>query len=354
MPVEDIILSEKEIKKIRKILESSKNPLILFDDDADGLSSFLLIYRYMKEGKGAIIKKFPYISKDYLRKVEELNPDLIIILDLAKVSEEFIEGTNKQILWIDHHEPQNPSQCNVMYFNPRNKGDGKEHIPVSYMCYQIVQQDLWIAMAGFVGDWFLYPLKEKFIERYPDLLLKDAETPPQALFGSQIGKISKIFNFLLKGTVKDAMKYTKILTRIKSPNEILKGETPQGKKILKEFEKKNIEYEQLRDNALEQVREDDPVLLFNYPSSKNSFTSELSNELLFHYPKKVIIIARENNGEMKCSLRSSGDIFVSEILRKALQEVRGHGGGHDYACGACIEKDDFDRFLEIVREEIKN
>ena len=38
------MLEEKDYAEIRKELETSKNPLFLFHDDPDGLTSFLLLY----------------------------------------------------------------------------------------------------------------------------------------------------------------------------------------------------------------------------------------------------------------------------------------------------------------------
>lgn len=39
------MLKEDEIKMIKEELDSCKRPLFFFHDDADGLSSFLLMYR---------------------------------------------------------------------------------------------------------------------------------------------------------------------------------------------------------------------------------------------------------------------------------------------------------------------
>ena len=97
--------------------------------------------------------------------------------------------------------------------------------------------------------------------------------------------------------------------------------------------------------------DDNKMLLFTY-SNRMSFTGDLSNELLYRFPKKLILVAREKDGEMKCSLRSSGSLSVSKILKKALVEIEGYGGGHEHACGACINKKDFEKFVENIRKEL--
>ena len=39
------MLTKKEINEIRENIENSKNPLFFYDDDPDGVCSFLLLYK---------------------------------------------------------------------------------------------------------------------------------------------------------------------------------------------------------------------------------------------------------------------------------------------------------------------
>ena len=45
---------DKWYKEIRDLVQSSENPLFFFDDDEDGLCSFLLLWKHIKKGKGII------------------------------------------------------------------------------------------------------------------------------------------------------------------------------------------------------------------------------------------------------------------------------------------------------------
>ena len=74
------MLTPKEVQFVREELASAKNPLFFYDDDADGLASFLILYRIHREGKGAILKTSSILDERSLRKVEELNPDKIFVL----------------------------------------------------------------------------------------------------------------------------------------------------------------------------------------------------------------------------------------------------------------------------------
>jgi len=342
-------LKESEINKIREELKNSQRPIFLFHDDADGLCSFLLLYRYLKEGKGVVIKSRPYIDEKFSHKVINYEADKVFILDIAVVKQEFIDEVKRKVIWIDHHSPLDLER--VDYFNPRIHQDDIIY-PVTNICYDIVKQDIWIAMAGCIGDWFLPSFKDEFLKEYPDLFDKDMENPGEILFNSKIGLLVKMINFVLKGSTKDANKCMKVFTRINSPYEILDQTTSRGKFIHARYLKINQEYEELLQQAKKSPK-DDMFLIFKYPDNKMSFTGDLSNELLYLHPDKIVIVAREKSGEMRMSLRSS-NVNLRQILPKALVGLEGYGGGHEFACGASVKSEQFDTFISNLRNEVSN
>lgn len=338
-------LKAEEIQEIRNELLESARPLFFFDDDADGISSYLLFYRFVREGKGVILKTRPVLDERFLRSVKEFQPDKIFVMDMPEITREFIEGTNTPIIWLDHHQPN--ALPGTKYFNPmvNTKGDNR---PASYWAYKIVDQDQWIGMAGCVGDWHLPDFAQEFSEAYPDLLPKDVKRPEDALFGTKIGLLSRIFGFIAKGGMKDTMTCIKILTRIKDPYEILEQTTAQGKYVYKKYEKINKQYQALEESV---VVSDGPILSFIYSGNSTSFTSDLSNELLYLHPDKFILLGREKNGEVKMSLRAANH-SVLEAVQVALDGVDGYGGGHEHACGACVKKESFSKFVEQLEDHL--
>ncbi|MBU0973981.1 MAG: hypothetical protein KKC20_25315, partial [Proteobacteria bacterium] len=101
------MLTLPQLQKIREQLEASQNPLFFFDNDVDGLCSFLILRRALDRGRGVTIKSFPDLKEQYIKKVEELNPDTIIVLDKSDISKEFADHAEEKgipIIWIDHHE----------------------------------------------------------------------------------------------------------------------------------------------------------------------------------------------------------------------------------------------------------
>ena len=342
------MLAKKEIERIREELQHCKRPLYFFHDDADGLASFLLLYRFVKEGHGIIIKTAPRIGEAFARKVEEYQADKVFILDIALVDQEFIDAAKVPVIWIDHHEPLERSK--VLSFNPRRKG---ENIPVARICYEVVQQDLWIAMVGCIGDWHMPDIKDAFCKQYPHLLDKGVKQPDDALFESRLGKLIRILEFNLKGKSSDAMKSAKVLSRIEEPDEILDQSTSRGTYIYRKYAKVSQLYEKLLKEALRKKPEDN-LLVFTYAESRMSFTKELSNELLHRFPETVVLVGRKKADEVKCSLRSGEGLVLPPALEKAFEGVSGYGGGHEHACGAVVQEEDFEKFVKQLKKAIQS
>src|SRR3989344_3752846 len=342
------MLTPSQITLLRKELKNSQRPLFFYDDDPDGLCSFLLLYRINREGMGVVVKSLPIIDMSFFGKVESYSPDKVFILDVPGVQQEFIDKAKRPIFWIDHHKPLNLKK--IKYYNPRKK-DPDIYIPTSRMAYQINANDdeLWIAAVGCLADYYVPDFLDRFIEKYPKLLSAKEELPVM-LYQRPIGRLIRIFSFLLKGDNKIVYQNVKILTRIKSPDEIIEQTTPQGKLLYHTFERLNNKYEKILNEAKKSAGKG-KILLFEYSEQDSSFTSDLANELSSLYPDKIIIIAREKSGEMKCSLRAR--INIAEKLAKALQGVEGYGGGHPNACGAVVKKKDWEQFLKNLKNEVK-
>lgn len=335
-----------DYERIREELESCTRPLFFFHDDADGACSFLLLYRFVKEGKGVIVKTTPRIDSKFIRTVEEYQPDKIFVLDIAMIDDNFIDAVKTKIVMIDHHEPIEKEK--ILYFNPRLEG---KNVPVSYVCYKAVGGDLWLAALGAISDWFYPEYAEEFAKEYPDLLPENIKDPEKIIFETKLGKLMQIFSFVVKGDTDNVKTCIKILTRIDDPYEILNQTTSQGKFIYQKYEKINKEYDALLKEALK-TEGKGKIFLYIYKDGKISFTKDLSNYFLYKRHDKIIIIGRERSGEVKLSFRSS-KINVRDVLEKSLVGIDGYGGGHELACGANVKKQDFERFMDNFNHFLK-
>ncbi len=335
-------LTTREYARIRGELDSCKNPLYFFHDDPDGLCSFLQLYMYKQEGYGVIVKSRPLIDRKFLGKVSNYSPDRIFVLDIAMMEQEFADEARTGIVWIDHHQVQDLHK--VLYFNPRKHGHSR---CVSYLTYRAVRKSLWIAVVGCISD-MDWPddLVGEFREKYPGLLPASVNDPRAALYTSPAGALARIFSNILKGSSSDAMKYVKAMTRIESPYEILNQDNARARFIFRRHEQIEREYRMLLAQAKKRVGK--KTVIYIYPDSKIAFSSDLANEMAYLHPDKLVIIGREKNGEIKCSIRTE-KMDIPAAIEKALAGLRGYGGGHEHAAGCVIAQEDYAAWEKRMR-----
>ncbi len=341
------MLTKKESTKLRKELETAQNPLFFYDSDGDGLASFLLLYHIQREGTGIRVANNNLLKDLFPRKISELEPDKVFILDIPIFTQELANLAKRPIFWIDHHPPIMLNKVN--YYNPRIKTP-EAYIPTSRMCWQVSKNpaDLWIATIGCLADWHIPDFIDEFIERYPKLIPKKTDLPTM-VFKDPISQLVKLFFFIQKGPTKDVRKSINVLKKIKSPEEILEQTTSEGTYLWKRFSQINKQYETLFKEAKKVVTRS-KLILFYYSENQWSFTANLANELMARYQQKTVLIARKKGEEYKCSIRGKN---IEPKLQKALENVNGRGGGHPDACGAVINEADWDLFLAQLKEELK-
>ena len=102
------------------------------------------------------------------------------------------------------------------------------------------------------------------------------------------------------------------------------------------------------------TKPDGKLLVFTYETSKISMSGLASNFLLHTFKDKVVIIARDTGEEMICSFRApnSLNLNLEDVLKPALEGLKGRFGGHSKACGGNISKEDFWVFIDRLKKEI--
>ncbi|MBS3134527.1 DHH family phosphoesterase [Candidatus Woesearchaeota archaeon] len=334
------------LSQIRKFIDKSENPLIIFDDDPDGLCSFLLIKRAFNKANGYVLKGSPYVTVDLLDKIKDFYPDLILILDLPVLTQEFADKINVPMIWIDHHPPLDIK--GVHRFNPHliKKTDSR---PTTYWCYKLVKKDIWLAAIGNIADWHKPDFLKEFTKKYPGLANENDKTE-DLLFKSELGRLAKIFFLILKNNTSIIDKCISLLSRIDSPYEILNQETEAGKYIYSKAQKIWKKYDLILLKA-KQIKPDKNLVIFTYSSESMSFTGEIANELNYIHKDKIILVGRQKDDKVNFSLRSEV-IKVLPILEKSLIGLKGSGGGHDHACGGNIDINDFSKLVTNLRDNV--
>ncbi len=348
------MLSEKQIVEIREHLEKAQNPVFFYDNDCDGLCSFLILRRYLGRGKGVAVKSFPDLNSQYARKARELNADYVFVLDKPLVSKEFVQEISElgmQLVWIDHHSVENEKLedfKNVYAYNPTKlEGKMRSEEPVSYLCYKIAgrKEDLWLATIGCIADHYMPSFAVEFGERY-DNFWGDVKEPFDAYYKTEIGRIAQAFNFGLKDSTSNVIHLQNFLISCNSPDDVfveLTGNYAFRKKYT-EIKKK---YDVLMEKAKKVVEEN--MVFFVY-SGDLSISADIANELSYIYPGKYIVVLYKNGNVSNISMRGKN---VKGVLEKVLKKFEdATGGGHQDAVGARIKTEDIIKFREEFSSEI--
>jgi len=344
------MLTKKQVSEIKEHLSRAQRPIFFFDNDPDGLCSFLLLQRYLGRGKGVSIKSFPELIEEDFRKVHELNADYIFILDKPLVSNSFFDQAEKfniPVVWIDHHfvdKTQTPKFVN--YYNPVfNKKKTEE--PVTALCYQITRrkEDLWLAVAGCISDHFVPEFYGDFEKAYPEFKVKEKE-PFGILYNSPIGKVVMILSFGLKDRTTNVVNMMKFLITAKGPHDVLE-ENKKNQVFYNKYKTLNEKYEHLLNKSVLIGKEKGEVLFFKY-GGELSMSSDLSNELSYRFSEKIIVVVYTRGLKANVSMRGEN---VKDLLSKAIEGFENAtGGGHKNAVGAQIRVEDIERFKERLEK----
>ncbi|MEM4703270.1 MAG: DHH family phosphoesterase [Candidatus Pacearchaeota archaeon] len=341
------MLTRQQEDKIKELLESSLNPVFFFDNDVDGLASFLLLRRACGKGKGIAIKSFPELSQAYSRKLYEFRPDMVFVLDKPLIDPKFIETIEQlscHLVWIDHHPPTQLEKFkekidkNIFYFNPLLNGPNNE--PVAYLCYNVTKnkEDEWIALLGSLADWFIPPFAREFSEKNKEFF-EYTEDAGKAFFTTEAGKLVRILSFALKDRTTNIVRMINTLIGIKNYKELLE-ENQKTKNIYRRFRQINKRYQKILEKAKKIIGQG-KLIFFRYGGSL-SVSSEIANELFYLYQDKVVVVVYTKGAKANVSAR--GLINVRDLIQKALQDIESTSGGHKNACGATLNVDDLNKF----------
>ena len=339
------MLTKKQINEIREILNNSSSPFFFFDNDPDGLCSFLLLQKFVKKGKGFPMKASLDSSEIYLRKIDEFNPDCVFILDKPVISSDFfkkIHELNLPVVWIDHHDIDKKDIPDfVHYYNPLfNRKKTSE--PVTALCYQINNDKnlMWLAIAGCVSDRFSPSFYKEFKKKYPELATNSGEAY-DIFYNSQIGKIARIFSFALKDRTTNVVNMMKFLMKAGTPYEVLE-DSSLNHSMHERFEQIESKYKKLLRKAIIIGKESQSILFFKY-GGELSISADLSNELIYRFPKKIIVVIYLAGIKANISVRGKN---IREKVIESIKDLNGAtGGGHKDAAGAQVRAEDLEEFM---------
>ncbi|HLC53146.1 MAG TPA: hypothetical protein VJK03_01260 [Candidatus Nanoarchaeia archaeon] len=347
------MLTEQQIAELREHLEKAQNPIFYYDNDADGLCSFLLFRRYIGRGKGVAVRSYPELNEGYVKKAEELKADYVFILDKPVLSEAFVAALTAlglPIVWIDHHSPVVPiiSSSFFCYNSAAGLPDGAVGEPVTDIAQCVCGQkaDLWIAMMGCIADHYLPNFVAEFERQWPEYWGKNIRKPFDAYYGTEIGRLARALNFGLKDSISHVVQLQSYLFSCRVPEDVL-ADNDGNAAFRTTYYDLSQRYEALLQQAEKHLQ--GSILFFSYGGA-TSMSADVANELSYKHPNCYIAVAYSNGGVSNISLRGNN---VKAILASILPRLsHASGGGHKDAVGARIRNDELPLFHNLLIEEV--
>ena len=348
------MLTEKQIEEIKDHLDRAQNPIFYYDNDADGLCSFLILKRYLDRGKGVAIRSFPDLNAQYARKAQELNADYIFILDKPVVNKEFLDVIDElglTVVWIDHHDV--PLEDYSKYENlhsynvTKNSGKDKSEEPVTYLSYKITnrKEDMWLAFIGCIADHYTPDFVDEFNKKYSEWG-GDYKEPFDFYYKTEIGQIARALGFGLKDSISNVVLMQNFLAAAKGPEDVL-AEVNGNRNFRKKYADIKKKFVDLVEKAKNSFYGN--LLFFDY-GGEISISADLSNYLSHTYQDKYVVVAYKKGAISNISMRGKN---VKKILEKILKDFENAtGGGHDDAVGARIRTEDMAKFREALEKEV--
>ena len=378
---------DKAVSRILQAIEEKESIMIFGDYDVDGTSSVALLSSFLNEIGADLSTYIPDrnnegygISLKAIDLAKKNKETLIIALDCGiKANDQVQYALKKGIDFIicDHHNPSNQLPNAYAILNPK-RNDCK--YPFKELCgcgvgFKLIQainkrkgleieniiSYLDLVAVAIAAD--IVPLiGENRILTYVGLQLINSN-PRMGLHCILKNNKKKEFN------IGDLIFY--IAPRINAAGRmdhadlalelLLEKDLNKGEKLAEKIEKLNLKRREVEKNITEHalkkiVDEDNPqsnsTVVFEKSWNKGVIGIVASRIIEKHY-KPTIVFCMSKDGNLTGSARSIQGVDLYEILQECKASIL-QFGGHKYAAGLTIEKENFKIFKTSFEKAVKN
>ncbi|MEA3422638.1 MAG: single-stranded-DNA-specific exonuclease RecJ [Bacillota bacterium] len=365
---------EEASEVIMKNIKNKKDIMIYGDYDVDGITSTVILYKYLKK-LGAKVNYFvpDRHSDGYGLSNEALDTiidefDLLITVDCgitSVVEVDYLNEKEKEVIITDHHEPKSEIP-NAILVNPKlDKNAFHDYAGVGVVYRLLLELEkitsiplekdyLIFAAIGTVADLMTLTEINRLIvkvglENFKNLnnvglkeLVKQSNLKLDEITSSNIA-----FNIAPKINASG-----RLSTAMKAIELFITDNDGTAEKISKELctlneERKTIELDILEE-AKKQVKADEKFILVKGENWNDGVIGIVASKLVDVYRKPTIVFT-QRNGILKGSGRSIGRFN----LLKALESSQRHFlrfGGHQFAAGLSLETSEYDDFKSEILE----
>lgn len=351
----------KQFKNFINNLNNEDKIGLIYHNDADGITSGVILAKALKRYKNIEIKYLIPPDKDYDIKDEfildlkrkKINKLIIVdmSLDKEKIQLEKISRFS-DILIIDHH-PKNNQITNNKITIIKSEDITKKYYPCAKLVYDLFNNlveitDLdWISCIGIIGDMGYKPWKD-FVNK---TLKKYNEPVPNQIMKT---KLSKLVGYITAATCCDYKNLNQTFNKVynaKNMNELLNSDL---KKYKIQFSKE-LNYWLNKHTEAKEILKDLYLLKITPKYNMNSPISTAMS-LKYFFNKTLIIISEyPNEKKLHISLRRQDQkIDMGQLIKdmhKKSEFIK--GGGHAPAAGGSLPKNKFKHFEKILKETYK-
>lgn len=356
---------KRNFKKFIDNLKPEDQIALMYHNDADGITSGIIIFKGIKRYKNITIKHLVPPDIDYdikertINQLKEKKINKLIITDMGLDQEKkSLEKISQfaEILLIDHHPITNRKINNkITIIKSQDLTD--KYYPCAKLTYDLFKDlvdinDLdWIACVGIIGDKGYEPWKD-FVNK---TLKKYNEKIPKNIISSKFSRITNYINSTKCCKPKQLNQLFKKICSAKNIQELLDSDLKENSKT---FSKEMNHWLQKKDQ-IEKITSD---LYYWHIKPKYKINSAITTLLSIKYfSDKTIVVTAEYPDSKKIHIsfrRDDQKLNVAELIQK-MHKKYGYikGGGHSMASGATIDKDKLKRFKDDLKEtylELKN
>src|SRR3989338_1288181 len=341
-----------------KSMTKKDGVLVIFDNDADGISSASLMVNCLKKLHGIepyLISQPMPTDKNLISRVKTTLPTKIIIMDLAidqqKQVAEKLSGMAPLII-IDHHQiTNNINNKRILHYNPRFRNS---HIyqSTTYLTYKIcsnlcdMTNRLWITGIGMTGD---YDLKDS-----QDLVKEVCKkyNVDKDLYKTEFGRLVDIISLANSSEIIKSENIVNIIVKAGSMEDVMKNES-----LINAYKIVQTEIAFL-DSDIQASTEMHKNLVLYELKTKYNLRAFVSTKLSEMHHEKIVVVNQKKGSKVKLSGRNQLGVFnVAKVLQDSAASLKAGAGGHNNAAGGSVDVRDWDAYklnlVEICRK-LKN
>jgi single-stranded-DNA-specific exonuclease len=363
---------QKASKRIKKAIENNEKIVIVGDYDVDGVCSSAIMKEFFDvlgyEIEVVIPNRFIHGYGLSLKLLDIIKADLIITVDNGITSIEAVEECKKRgidVIITDHHTPFEVLPNAYAIVNPKTSSD----FPFKEICGAEVA---WYLCAAIKHE-----MKVDFDLRYfsdvlaiaiiADVMPLNHMNRVLVVMGlKRLNKAIKPFSkaikkFFNKDLTSEDIAYQvaprlNAAGRMKSANLaykfLISKDEDEAYRLFLELDELNNLRKEEENKILNEVEIDDgDDFLIISGDFHEGVVGIIASRLVSRYKKPAIVFCEED-GVLKGSGRSLGNIDIFELVKKCEEYLEGFGG-HKLACGLKIKKENLKNLKEDLNLHIK-